>query len=262
MQRKKDVTKLIYYIVGTVSAFVFLYAAFRLLSYYGESRRETVLYKELAQIREDAADQTDDGQNEDVKDDGEKKAETREDVYRRLKEKNADYVCWLTVEDTQIDCPVVKRDNTFYLTHDFSGEKNSHGSVFMDEACSVGDAVVLLHGHHMKDGTMFAPLVNYKKKEFCQSHDKITLEYEDMTDSYTIFAVLKVDLTDETSFRFEEIPETEEEMRHYLDYLKTASFWLSGEKVHSEDELLLLSTCDYDTDDERLIVAAYKEKTE
>jgi hypothetical protein len=41
-----------------------------------------------------------------------------------------------------------------------------------------------------------------------------------------------------------------------VDDLLAAAFWLSGDKVTASDEILLLSTCDYDTDDERLIVAA------
>ena len=67
----------------------------------------------------------------------------------RLREMNPDYIAWLTVPDTEIYYPVVKRDNSYYLYHDFMQQSNSHGAIFMDESCSRDDGVILLHGHHM-----------------------------------------------------------------------------------------------------------------
>jgi sortase B len=93
---------------------------------------------------------------------------------------------------------------------------------------------------------MFAALKNYKNEEFCRQHKEITLEFEGNEKTYQIFAVVKVDLTDVDSFLFEKLPQTEKEKADYVDDLLAAAFWLSGDKVTASDEILLLSTCDYD----------------
>ena len=94
-------------------------------------------------------------------------------VYR---EKNEDYVAYLYIPDTEIEYPVVQRNNSYYLNHNFYGEKNAHGTIFLDESCSTEDPVLLLHGHHMKDGTMFGSLKQYRDKEFRQAHSEIFLD--------------------------------------------------------------------------------------
>ena len=44
----------------------------------------------------------------------------------------------LKIDGTAIDYPVVKgKDNDYYLTHDFYGEKSKSGSVMMDCNCVV-----------------------------------------------------------------------------------------------------------------------------
>ena len=48
-------------------------------------------------------------------------------VYR---ERNEDYVAYLYIPDTEIEYPVVQRNNSYYLNHNFYGEKNAHGTIF------------------------------------------------------------------------------------------------------------------------------------
>lgn len=74
---------------------------------------------------------------------------------------NADTVGWLICDDLGIDEPVVQGvDNKEYLRTNFEGVHDLQGSIFLDSRCNLEVAPLLkmLHGHNMKDGTMFANL--------------------------------------------------------------------------------------------------------
>ena len=46
---------------------------------------------------------------------------------------NGDVAAWLYSEGTEINYPVVYRDNTFYLNHSFDGKKVNRGTLFIHE---------------------------------------------------------------------------------------------------------------------------------
>ena len=250
-------------VLAIVSVAAVLYSSVNLLKYYADYRAEKALEKELVQLRNEAESKDVQASSEVATGNaGEKR--TKEQLrffYNKMKEKNADYICWITVPGTAINYPVVKRDNSFYLNHDIEGEKNRHGSIFMDENCDAQEEVLLLHGHHMKDGTMFGGLKKYKENAFCEENREITIEFEEEYAKYRIFAVAQVDLLAEGSFRFEVIPQSEEEKVLYIEGLDQSSFWFD-ESVLAEgvenSSFLILSTCDYGTEEERLLVAAKK----
>ena len=86
-----------------------------------------------------------------------------EDNYKKLKNENADYKFWISVPEFEIDYPVVQgEDNEFYLNHDFYKSKSLSGSIFVDYRNDVeNDKNLIIYGHNMKTGMMFANLRNY-----------------------------------------------------------------------------------------------------
>ena len=113
----------------------------------------------------------------------------------------------------------------------------------------------------MKDGTMFGELKKYKDNDFCEKNRTIFLEFEEETAEYRIFAAAQIDLTTEGTFAFEMLPKTAEELSLYIEGLDRASFWYDEGVVGDETEngsYIVLSTCDYGTDEQRLLVAAKK----
>ena len=249
-------------LIAVLSFCAVLYSGFQLFGYYADYRSEKGLEKELLQLRGNVnphdtqvSEETDEGSA------GKTEAERLRLFYQTMKQKNKDYVCWMTVPGTGINYPVVKRDNSFYLNHDIEGKKNRHGSIFMDENCDVTGDVLLFHGHHMKDGTMFGSLKKYKDSQFCEENREVILETEEEYAEYQIFAIAQVDLLAEDSFRFEELPQTTEEKVLYIEELDKASFWFDDNMLAGGVEnssFLVLSTCDYGTEEERLLVVAKK----
>jgi len=68
---------------------------------------------------------------------------------------------WIVVPDTGISYPIVQgSDNNRYLHHTFLGVRNNSGAIFLDyrNASDFTDALTIVYGHNMLDGSMFAPL--------------------------------------------------------------------------------------------------------
>ena len=98
--------------------------------------------------------------------------------YRKLYEINSDIVGWLNIGDGLLSTPVMQRDNEYYLTHDFYGEEDKHGQVFLDKGNSpqLTDDNTILYGHNItSDRSMFNILTRYKDTEFAAEHPVIQL---------------------------------------------------------------------------------------
>ncbi|MCL2409357.1 MAG: class B sortase [Oscillospiraceae bacterium] len=117
-----------------------------------------------------------------------------------LAEINPDFVGWIIIAGTTVNYPVVRgRDNSRYLHTTFSGTANPAGAIFMDYRGSEGFAAPasLIHGHNMRDGSMFGSLTNFLRPEFLADHPEIfivTAEGETLV--YHIFATRRTDAWD------------------------------------------------------------------
>ncbi len=268
-------------LAGVVFLCIFLAGGYFLLDYYGESRKQSALNKELAQLAHGKGEgfvyveaipivpgNNVAGENTVTSDihttvnpenteetvqgaDGEQ--ETTE-TFSRLAELNPDYLCWIQMADTPIDYPVVHKDNSFYLRRDFYGEKNRHGTIFMDELCDAEDDFLLFHGHNMKDGTMFGCLKNLKKKSYRTEHMELTLNWAQEEEQFEIFAGALIDLYDKDRFRYEVLPKAKETTEEYLAELKKVALWYEDITWEEGDRVLILSTCDYGTEEQRFII--------
>ena len=85
----------------------------------------------------------------------------------------ASVVAWVRVPGTTVDYPIVQgrpESPDFYLTHDAGGERSAWGAPYIDAGCAQGaeSPLVIVYGHHMSDGTMFAPLAQYSSRDFAE----------------------------------------------------------------------------------------------
>ena len=181
--------------------------------------------------------------------------------YDELYQKNNDFRGWLTIPDTTIDYPVVKStDNEFYLNRDFYKNKQPSGIPFIDYECGDDSLNLIIYAHNMKDGSMFSSLSKYTDKNFLDSHNVI--KYDTLTEytEYEIFAVLRTTIGAQNEFKYHEYASlTDEEMyNEYISKVKALSVHKTDITPEFGERLLTLSTCAYNTQNERLVVVARK----
>lgn len=252
------------------------YAGSHLYSYYSATKQEKALEEVLGEIAKESrlsdnktSEKAQTSINTDSGKDGAKEAAGEgltEEARQSLKQMNEDYVAWIDIPGTDISYPVVQRDNSFYLNHDFEQKKSGHGSIFLDESCRLDSEFVMIHGHHMKDKTMFGALSQYKKEEYAKEHDVVLLDAGKGYQEYQVFAAFVIDFTKETQengvFHYEELPQTADEATEYRNQLLKNAFDKKEELADKNLPILLLSTCDYRSEEARLVIACYQKSIE
>ena len=164
---------------------------------------------------------------------------------------NPEYIGWIRINGTVVDYPIVQGpDNIKYLNTTFAGERNASGAIFMDSRNNPGfSAFALLHGHNMKDGSMFGGLADFLDPDFLTDNNEIMIinQYNDIL-IYTVTDALKVNMRDPIF----SLPE--KEPYEIIRFLAEAGF-IEHDTVNNAD-ILVLSTCTTGPRDERLIIIA------
>ena len=149
----------------------------------------------------------------------------------------------LICEELDIREPVLlANDNKQWLRTNIYGESDKAGTVFMDYRCNLkSNLVKLLHGHNMKDNSMFGNVPDLLELTSCSEAPLLHLVMEGYVRTYEVFAVLSVDATKEAL----PIPTMTdaEEVRAMSAELLGRSLVPDG-VIHSDD-VLLLNTCWY-----------------
>ena len=93
-----------------------------------------------------------------------------------------------------MDYPVLQSsadEPEYYLRRTYKGEHRTAGSIFFQWDCSPESRNLVVYGHNMSDGTMFAVLQKMADEAFRTEHSKILLQTSDGLWEYRIAAVLK-----------------------------------------------------------------------
>nr|WP_279231807.1 class B sortase [Clostridium sp. HBUAS56010] len=149
----------------------------------------------------------------------------------------------MSVPQTSISYPVVKNPKPgYYLNHTFEKTVNPAGCLFVQEhpeAVEWGNVVVF--GHSMKDGSMFADLNKFRNEEYYNRHRTIQLCYQGNWYNGLIFSVQVRDESDLTCYKTQF--EWTAEKKEFIDEMMDASLY-SGDDVPSvENTILTMSTC-------------------
>ena len=229
-----------------------------LLMYAAQSKQQAHLYSDLAAVRT---------QNKQPEISLQSPVQPSN---RNLYLENADMVGWIQIEGTGIDYPVMQTpaDPNYYLKHDFEKNYTDYGCPFMQADC---DALcpsdnLIIYGHNMKDGSMFADLAKYRSKDFWQAHKTVRFDTALGGSAYEIFAVtpttVQADAADAFPFyRFVDAA-APEDFAAYVSACKARALYDTGTFAEYGDKLLTLSTCDNITDNGRWLVIAKQTETE
>jgi len=155
-----------------------------------------------------------------------------------LKLVNKDIIGWIEIEGTNINYPILKDDNLYYLTHTYKREYNRNGSIFTTNLNPFIEQETIVYGHNMKNKSMFSELIKYLNEKYFYSNNKIMIYTPTANYIGKIFSVYSIDVELETnnikSLNFDK------RLKYYKDMSK---YYV--EINEDTDKILKLSTCSY-----------------
>lgn len=178
--------------------------------------------------------------------------------YKELFLENPDIIGWLTIEGTSIDYPVMwtPEDPEYYSHRGFDKEDSINGLLFLDSSSNVNEKEgnLIIYGHNMKNGSMFADLFRYEKKSYGKTHHAIQFDTLYEKRIYEITAVAKTDDMELLPFGFTNASRSDGQTA--IQNMKDHSLYDTGVDMEYGEDYLTLATCDYSKDNGRLVVMA------
>jgi len=179
---------------------------------------------------------------------------------KSLKIKNGDTEGWIKIDGTRINYPVMKNGD-FYLHNNFYKKYSISGTPYLASYCNINSSDnLIIYGHHMSNGSMFAGLDIYKTYNGYKNHKYIKfftlIDGKTIENQYEVVGAYKVQpnievaniLYGTTKFR------NVEEFNKYKNVLKNKSLYDTGANLNYGDKFITLSTCEYSQKNGRLVV--------
>lgn len=186
--------------------------------------------------------------------------------YQLLYRQNSDLIGWLEIPDTMLNLPVMYTpwDREYYLHRLFDGTESLYGVPFLDGDCSVNprSTNLILHGHHMRDGTMFSALAEYRDEAFFRAHPAIRFDTIFEKGLYEIISVFpsvydENDRSPDLYYNFIDAA-GQADFDRFIRQVKGRSLYDTGNDAVYGDQLITLITCMYDVENGRMNVIAKK----
>ena len=256
-EEKLDRKKILYIALICLCSLIFLGSAIYMIVYFVDSAQESEKYSDIASIVESIKQEM---QNSpDSTDPDYTGATDGNDIpgssslilpeYQGLYEMNNDLVGWINIPDTRVNYPVCQNLTTkdYYLYRNFNKEDSKDGCIYVREACDVftpSDNVVI-YGHRMNSGAMFADVMNYRKKDFWETHQTFTFDtiYEHHT--YQVIAVFITSANYGEGFAYHQFNDASNQAE-FDEFMKTVhklQLYDTGLTAKYGDMLVTLSTC-------------------
>ena len=183
---------------------------------------------------------------------------------------NPEIVGWIYINDTKIDYPVLwhKGDDMYsqyYLNHNYRGDWDSYGTIFLDYRClsDTDSKNVVMHGHHMNDGSMFGNLMNYAgmsgNLDFYEEAPVVEFDTPKANGKYKIISIYKTNTLSSQGEFFNYLRadfQNEKDFMNYVYNVRIRSLINCPVTVNEDDELITLSTCSYEFTNFRTVVVA------
>lgn len=182
--------------------------------------------------------------------------------FETLYNKNNDIVAWISIPGTRLNYPVMHTPQKpeYYLYRNFNKEYSTSGVPFIDGRSSLEKPSdnILIHGHNMKNGSMFAQLLSYKDEDFLKEHPSIEFYTHLGKETYDIISVFPTEAYNATKSNFNYYDfinaKDQEDFDRYVTKVKELSIFDTGIGAKYGEQLMTLSTCAYHTTNGRFVV--------
>ncbi len=266
MEGKKPVQKrlrVIYFILFGIFAAVIVFCGIQMGSYWYETRKAAGEYEQLAAMKDRYEAESQNPSGGGSSGGGTSSGGTGGWDLSWCYDMNNDTVGWIEVPNTVIDYPVLQSpldQADFYLTNGFYKKDSICGAIYAREQCDVNKPSdnVVLYGHHMKDGSMFTCLKDYKDEAYWQ--DNQIIYFHTLTEKHTYRVWGAFEISTEDAFAYHAFNDAKFQWQYdaFVDKVKEISFYDTEITPAYGDKLLTLSTCDYPRKNIRFVVCAVR----
>lgn len=159
-------------------------------------------------------------------------------------------IAWVEVPGTNIDEPIVQATPDVpnaYLHKDALGQ-GAYGTPYIDCECSVDSRFVMVYGHHMSDGSVFADFARFSNEDYAREHNRIGL-YERDGETVELW-VCAVDIVNASCERL--VVDQEVDFKKLI-----ADADLAFGNLSEDGQLFAFTTCSYQTRNSRTTVYAW-----
>lgn len=176
---------------------------------------------------------------------------------------NNDVVGWIKIEGTNINYPVMQ-NGEYYLRRNIHKEYSSYGTPFLADYSNINTSDnLIIYGHHIKSGLMFADLDKYKSYDYYKNHK--TIEFYKLEGNSTVKEVYSIIYCFKTTancggFKYYNFynAASEDDYNSFTEQCRKLSFYNTEESASYGDKLITLSTCEYSLNNGRMVVVAKK----
>ncbi len=236
-KEKKSIGKFRAFLLA-ICIIIFIFSASFVVKHFIEINNNKNAYKDLSELVVSTTAENNEIEEEQVPD------------YSALIEENSDLVGWITVQNTEINHPVVKyTDNDYYLNHSFEKKYDYRGAIFMDyRNDSVNlDSNTIIYGHNAYDTTMFSELVQYEDIEFYKKSPVIEFNTLEANYKWKIYGVFITNATasEDNGYIFNYIyPYMDgENFNGFIEEVNKRRLYTTDVDITDDDKMLVLSTC-------------------
>lgn len=172
-----------------------------------------------------------------------------------LKAINENIVGWITIDNTNIDYPVLQADdNTKYLNLDYHDEFSSAGSIFLDYRNEgFYDDYSIIYGHHMSNDRMFSDITKFSDINFFNSHKTGRLYTDSGVYNLEIYSYAIINAFNNVIYNLRFYKNNSNEF--IINNLDNNTI-LKRETEFKDSKIILLSTCNIDTKNDREVLLA------
>ena len=171
---------------------------------------------------------------------------------------NGDTVGWLLIPNVCYYPVMYSPVYDYYLLHDRYRTPSAQGSIFINYQCepNFDGMLTLIHGHNMKNATMFGQLEAYLGVDFFRKNDPIMIFDGKTIRKYKPFTAVILaennDIIDAQTL-------SDADRASYIQsmYDRSLCKMADGEQPDLTKPIIFLSTCDYSFNEARFLVGAY-----
>ena len=256
-------------VLAAVFAAIFLFSGMMLWQDYRDQEASAAVFDNVANLIVEETQPTTESYAEDA---GTQPAEPTEpaaaemtayEKYAAVYAQNNDFVGWLCIEGTNINYPVMQtpEDPNYYLKRAFNRSYSDYGVPYVQENCALGISDnIVIYGHNMSNGSMFADLCRYEKKSFWEAHPIIHFDTLSGYGEYEIVTVFKTVAYSQEGFKYYHFvdAESEADFDAFLAQCRELELYDTGVDAEYGDQLITLSTCEYSRKNGRMVIVAKK----